>query len=141
MAILPGLLNWCSNHWDVAVVCLSPQNAGAATGKVATTWALPITQAQQGIANLVMLFGYAHASYLMVKVTPSPDGVDNDGGRHTGSHSAATESDGMAMTFTKCMDESGQGSKRAVAKAVPHSLKIRPDIHDTIESSSKRPSC
>jgi hypothetical protein len=140
MAILPGLLNWCSHHWDVAVVCLSPQNAGAAAGKVAATWALPIAQAQQGIANLVMLLGYAHARYLMVKVAPSSDGVDNDSGRHTASHSAATESDGMAMTLTKRKDESGQGPKRAVAKAVAHSLKIRPAHNNTIESSSKRPS-
>jgi hypothetical protein len=32
--------------------------------------------------NLVMMFGYAHGGYLMVKTTPSPVVEDNDDERH-----------------------------------------------------------
>jgi hypothetical protein len=37
------------------------------------------------------------------------------------------------------MDESGQGPKKAVAQAIAPLLKIQPSIHNTEESSSKRP--
>jgi hypothetical protein len=37
------------------------------------------------------------------------------------------------------MDKSGQGPKRAVAKAGALPLRIQPDIHNTEDSSSKRP--
>jgi hypothetical protein len=43
------------------------------------------------------------------------------------------------MTYACCMDESGQGPKRAVAEAVAHPLKTQPGIHNnTKETSSKR---
>jgi hypothetical protein len=74
---------------------------------VAATWALPIVQAWQTNANLVMLFGYTHAGYLMAKTIPTSDGVDDDGDHHTVSRSADTESNSMASDLARCMDESG----------------------------------
>ncbi len=60
-------LDWRSCSWDVAIVChLGPPSKRRCTGReVVATWATYIAQAWQGIANLVMTFGYANGGPLM----------------------------------------------------------------------------
>jgi hypothetical protein len=68
-------LNWRSCYWVEAVV----------RGK----WRWPRPSHNPGAAkntNLVRMFGYAHGRYLMVKTAPSPDGENDDDGRHTTSY-------------------------------------------------------
>ncbi len=65
-------LDWPSRSWDIAKLChLGPPSKCRCTGKeVEATWAPSIAQARQGIANLVMMFGYAHGGYLMTRTIP-----------------------------------------------------------------------
>ncbi len=74
-------LDWRSRSWDVAIVChLGPPSKRRCTRReVVATWATYIAQAWQGIANLVMTFGYANGGSLMMRMILSPDGVDDNG--------------------------------------------------------------
>jgi hypothetical protein len=85
-----------------------------------------------------MMFSYTHAGYLIVRMTPSLDGLDDDGGCHAASRSSAAEGETIMDNPTRRMDESGQGLKRAVTIAVALPLRVQPGIHMTEVSSSKR---
>jgi hypothetical protein len=65
-------LDWCSSSWDVAIVChLGPPSKRRCTGReVVATWATFTAQVWQGIANLVMTFGYANGGSLMMRMIP-----------------------------------------------------------------------
>jgi hypothetical protein len=82
-----------------------------------------------------MMLGYARAGFLRGKDNSLPNVEDNDDERHIKGRRSGHEDKAKQDDPGRQMDESGQRSKRAIARP----LKIQPGIHSTEDSSSKRP--
>ncbi len=119
-------LNWRNRCWD------------AVGRRMAATWALPLTQAGRRIRICLWCVAMPMAgtwwqgqtallvSTMLTDATP-------------GAADPAAEDKAKADNPGRHMNESSQGSKRAVAKSVAQPLRIQSSIHNTEDSSSKRP--